>query len=185
MTSTLPFAIVSLLGLAALNFILRLRRSPHTASLAASLGAIVTLEIVVVFAIRHGVERPAWLTKTRLAIATAVIAALTLIVPPLWFAGYRNDLLRLHAYAGNMTALKVLLALGADVNDQGAHHETALMFAAGGGACNAVALLLDHGANMNLRDEVGRSALAYAVALKHEDCGRVLLTHAPAGQQPY
>lgn len=62
---------------------------------------------------------------------------------------------------------KELLAAGADINVAGPKGLTALHWAAMAGNAAAVRLLLDHGADPNLRDDLQQTPLAHAKANRH------------------
>lgn len=86
----------------------------------------------------------------------------------------------LHAAAGanaappSMTAL--LLSAGADPNVRGRKGATALWYAALSGRAEVVQLLVDHGANLNVQEEVGHSSpLDSAASLGHIAVVEVLL----------
>src|SRR5437764_12406280 len=70
--------------------------------------------------------------------------------------------------------LSCLLADVECVNEQDAFGNTALMFAAGDGHLEAVQLLVSHGAQVNLSNRVGATALSRAVAKRHERVARLL-----------
>lgn len=65
--------------------------------------------------------------------------------------------------------VKALLAAGADPNGRNAGQETPLMKAAYRGDHQLVELLLAHGAQINLRDAQGRTALLWAMAGDHHN----------------
>jgi ankyrin repeat protein len=62
---------------------------------------------------------------------------------------------------GNVRSMRLLQMAGAQVNSQG-NSCAPLLLAAGEGRLDAVRYLLDQGANVNARDERGRSALTEA-----------------------
>lgn len=72
--------------------------------------------------------------------------------------------LRIAATTGSLQLLNALLAAGGDVNDKGAHATTALMQAAYSDYAEVerVKFLLDHGADINARNEKGDTALRIA-----------------------
>lgn len=76
----------------------------------------------------------------------------------------------------NPTLIKFLLDQGAEVNQTG-FWGTALHTAAAKGNKPMVALLLDHGANPNLRDHYGRTPLDLSLFFRHADVARLLLAH--------
>lgn len=107
-------------------------------------------------------------------------------------------------YDGKLETAKILLAAGSDIESRDRSGETALMFATSRGlefaralvakganpnvandvgetalmrahSVETVALLLDHGADLNSKDKKGRTALMHAVAGRHLEKTRVLL----------
>jgi uncharacterized protein len=89
------------------------------------------------------------------------------------------------AARGDVTAVTAALTAGADVN--GAHAETrltALMFAAYFGHEAAARLLLDKGAQPNLKDATGASAADWASTGSHEATA-TLLQKAGAQLNPF
>lgn len=73
--------------------------------------------------------------------------------------------------------MKVLLQLGADPNQYGtADIGYPLWLAAAGGKLEALQLLLDHGANPNLRHGT-KTPLVMAIIESHLDCAELLLQH--------
>ena len=84
--------------------------------------------------------------------------------------------------AGQLETAKSLLAHGADVNARNPDGTTALMAAAEGNAyltdnATAVQTLLDKGANVDLQDSRGRTALFRAVSSGKDDAVKLLLAH--------
>jgi ankyrin repeat protein len=79
----------------------------------------------------------------------------------------------------NATVVKKLVAAGADPNAATSMGETALMTCTRTGSADAVAALLDHGANnVNAREKSqGQTALMWAAAQEDPDVVRVLLAH--------
>lgn len=67
-------------------------------------------------------------------------------------------------YAGHLKALELLLEAGADANSSNALGISVLMLASAGGLPGVVALLLEKGANPNVQDISGRTALMWAAA---------------------
>jgi uncharacterized protein len=84
----------------------------------------------------------------------------------------RTRLMRAAA-SGDLTAVKALLAQGADVNATTADGYTVLMYAASYGNSNIVGFLLEKGANVNARDKSGLTALMEA-AKQELDAGDVI-----------
>jgi ankyrin repeat protein len=79
----------------------------------------------------------------------------------------------------DLTNLKNLISLGADVNQFSQSGESALHVAADRGNLEAVIILIDAGANLDLVSECGRSALEIAVKEGYPDIIRKLITVNP------
>ena len=78
----------------------------------------------------------------------------------------------------NAAVLERLVAAGADPNAATSMGETLLMTCAGTGAVDAVAMLLDRGANVNAREaSYGQTALMRAAARDNTEVVRLLLAH--------
>lgn len=80
----------------------------------------------------------------------------------------------------NLALIRFLLDQGAEVNQSG-FWGTALHTAAAKGNKPVVAVLLDHGADPNLRDHYGRTPLDQTLFFKHLDVARLLMAR---GAQP-
>jgi ankyrin repeat protein len=115
-----------------------------------------------------------------------LIAALVLVVciGAAMVAFLRDDL-RLRAYGhlsrsaftGDLSGVKALLALGLDPNRRVPGVSPPLVAAAAAGRDEVVQCLLDHGADVNLQDKYGRSALEAAVHSNSLSLTRTLLVH--------
>lgn len=81
----------------------------------------------------------------------------------------------LAAQKGNMTALKLLLAAGANSSWKDSEDCTALIHATKNGHLGCVKLLIQEKADVNLSDTSGKSALVYAARLKHYEIARELI----------
>ncbi|MBA3323060.1 MAG: ankyrin repeat domain-containing protein [Pyrinomonadaceae bacterium] len=81
------------------------------------------------------------------------------------------------AEGGDLDAVKMLLAAGANVNAAGAYGKTPLIAAAAQGHAGIVRLLLERGAEINARKSDGFTALISAVFFGHEEVVRTLLAH--------
>ena len=96
------------------------------------------------------------------------------------------------ARAGNLEAVKALLARGANPNAQERSDQTALMWAAAEGHAAVVQALIDGGADIRATLKSGFTPLFFAVREGHIDVARTLLEagvdvnetlHAPEGPQ--
>lgn len=77
---------------------------------------------------------------------------------------------------GDAEAVKALLAKGADVNAKTRYGATALSYAADKGHLGVVRILLDHGANVNVKDTFyGETPLGWAAYRGHTDIVKLLL----------
>lgn len=96
--------------------------------------------------------------------------------------GKAADPVALAARHGHLAVLRLLLERGAMEAAEGDAQAapTALMAAAGAGQQDAVALLLEHGADPALRDAAGRTAADHATEAGHGDLARRLGTDAAA-----
>jgi ankyrin repeat protein len=102
-------------------------------------------------------------TRTRLWIA-AVLSLAAREAPAQQHAFARCDHFQAQALANEVERLRESLSLGADIECRQDLFDgaTALMQAAGGGAGDAVRLLLQRGAKVNARDKSGWTALRHA-----------------------
>ncbi len=83
--------------------------------------------------------------------------------------------LLLASRAGNTAVLDTLVAAGADPNSATVNGTTALMFAAASGKADAVKLLLDKGAKLDVKENArGETALMFAAAAGRAEVIRVL-----------
>jgi len=94
--------------------------------------------------------------------------------------GHADDPVALAARLGHVTVLRLLLERGAQAAAEGDPREapTALMQAAAANRQDAIALLLEFGADPALRDREGRTAADYATEAGHADLARRLYTDA-------
>ena len=82
------------------------------------------------------------------------------------------------ARSGDATILRQLLDAKGDAIGANANGTTPLMFAAGSGRAEAVTLLIQRGAGVNVKDATnGQTALMFAAAQGRLDAVRVLVTH--------
>ena len=80
------------------------------------------------------------------------------------------------AYSGRFDCIGILINSGIDVNSKVDYDDdTALSFAAAFGYTEIVELLLNRGADINIRNSANRTALTYAVRNKHIECVTLLL----------
>lgn len=96
----------------------------------------------------------------------AVADALTRGMPPNIYLG-GPTLLNLLAQRGQVDVLRLMLSRGAHPNSVGDNNVTALMSAATVGQLSAVEVLLEHGADPDLRDSHGRTASDMASINEH------------------
>lgn len=96
-----------------------------------------------------------------------------------------NDDLWVAARKGDTTAVKELLAKGADVNAKFRYGATALSYASDRGHLEVVKVLVEHGADVNVRDTFyGASPLSWAASKGHIEVVRFLLEKgADAGKE--
>ncbi len=94
--------------------------------------------------------------------------------------GHADDPVALAARLGHVAVLRLLLERGAQAAAEGDPCEapTALMQAAAANCQDAIALLLEFGADPALRDREGRTAADYAAEAGHADLARRLYTDA-------
>lgn len=91
---------------------------------------------------------------------------------------YGVNALFLACQNGNAYLVEQLLKSGADPNSAVAENETALMTAARAGALDAAKILLDHGAQIDARENWhGETALMFAAAENHPEMVRLLIEH--------
>ncbi|XP_035703978.1 ankyrin repeat domain-containing protein 17 isoform X5 [Folsomia candida] len=87
-----------------------------------------------------------------------------------------DSLLALACSSGYFELARVLLAMGANVDDRGSKGDlTPLMDAASQGHVEIVKLLISHGAEVNAQSACGNSPLMYASAAGHDDIVKELL----------
>ena len=102
---------------------------------------------------------------------------------PVGAADDPGDALRRAASAGDLAKVKELLAAGVDVNAANAYGGTALAFAADKGHAAVVDLLLERGANINVKDSFyGSTPLGWAVRHGHAEIVRTLLAKGAQGE---
>jgi len=89
---------------------------------------------------------------------------------------YRQAAFSRAAWLGDTKRMKVLLAVGADVNEPTATYINPLVAASESGNPIAIALVLNHGADINQRDEYGWTALMYASGAGQVESVRVLIS---------
>ena len=108
----------------------------------------------------------------RLRIAVFVLAA---VIPISCLADTGEDLLAA-VRKGDAGRVKALLAQGADANAKSPYGATALFFAADRGNFEIIKILLDHGANVNVKDTFyGATALSWATQKERWDVIKLLL----------
>jgi ankyrin repeat protein len=108
----------------------------------------------------------------RLRIAVFVLAA---FIPNSCLADTGEDLLAA-VRKGDAGRVKALLAQGADANAKSPYGATGLFFAADRGNIEIIKILLDHGANVNVKDTFyGATALSWATQKERWDVIKLLL----------
>ena len=95
--------------------------------------------------------------------------------------GYEFDEKSFHnaARAGDVTAIVAFLDAGINVNAQDKSDEgrTALISAAARGDLEVVNVLVMHGADVNVRDNKGFTALFHAIEARYDEVANLLLNH--------
>ncbi|XP_035824152.1 ankyrin-3 isoform X2 [Aplysia californica] len=87
-----------------------------------------------------------------------------------------NRPLSIAAASGRLDLVELLLSRGAKINAKGSlKNMTALMWAVKKGHMNVVECLIEHKANVNLRDDFACTALTYALGEGRLDCVQLLL----------
>ena len=79
--------------------------------------------------------------------------------------------------AGDVSAVRLFIAAGMDINAQNNRGDMALPYAAAWSHMELVRLLLEHGADTNAQDNRGRTALLFAADGGRVDMVRLLLEH--------
>lgn len=121
------------------------------------------------------------ITTKRIGQAVAFVAAIVFSLALFsWprLSNYRQTAFVDASFSGRITTMKLLMALGADVNGfecNTARCRTPLIAAAGAGQSEAVQLLLARGADVNKRMQRGQTALMFASYYGHTELVRVLL----------
>lgn len=117
------------------------------------------------------------------ALGIWIACSLLLTTSRLAAADDPGDALRRAASAGDVAKVKELLAAGVDANAANSYGGTALSFAADKGHAEVVKLLLEHGANPNVRDTFyEQSPLGWAVDRGHAEVVRALLEKGAQGE---
>ncbi|MGH7601057.1 MAG: ankyrin repeat domain-containing protein, partial [bacterium] len=103
------------------------------------------------------------------------------------FAGLAQDLndeLWAAARKGDASAVKALLAKGADVNAKFRYNATALSYAADRGHLEVVKVLVEHGAELNIKDTFYNSPpLSWAAFNGHTEVVKFLLEKGAEGKE--
>jgi len=121
-------------------------------------------------------QPPRWVWPVGVAVAVCLggFALLSILL----LRSLLADNIQFAAGRGDIDAVKRFLAEGVDVNaTECDRNATALHLAAEGGRRDVAELLLDSGANVQLRDNMGFTALDLAVKNRHVALARLLLDH--------
>jgi ankyrin repeat protein len=117
--------------------------------------------------------------KRKLRIAAISLAALFIV---LLLANY-DDILEERArqftaaaWEGNLTKMRILHWLGADMNGDAPGMGPAIVSAAGNGHAKIVEYLLDHGADINARRKINNTPIQQAASNRHLEIVRLLLS---------
>ena len=94
-----------------------------------------------------------------------------------------SRLLKLAILTGVEKAVKIQLKTPAIVNAQDGNGTTPLMLAAQRGHIGVCSLLLAEGADIEIQDSSGKSALSYAEAKNHTDIVHLLVDHLEVKEQ--
>ena len=106
-----------------------------------------------------------------------------LLLPLAASAADLNEELLAAARKGDASAIKALLAKGADVNAKTQYGATALSYACDRGNLEVVKLLLEHGADVNVKDTFyGETPLGWALSKRHLDVAQTLIEKGAAGK---
>jgi hypothetical protein len=118
--------------------------------------------------------------------ALGICLALSLLLTsprPAAAADDPGDALRRAASVGDLAKVKELLAAGVDANAANAYGGTALSFASDKGHAEVVKLLLEHGADVNVKDRFYTATpLLWAVEHGHAEVVRALLAKGSQGE---
>lgn len=76
---------------------------------------------------------------------------------------------------GDLEAVRLLLAKGADINSRDQHGQTAIMNAAHRGQVELVSLLIEYGADLNVTAKYNLSALMLSLIGRHPAVARLLI----------
>ena len=95
-----------------------------------------------------------------------------------------NDDLLAAARKSDATAIKALLAKGADVNTKSPYGATPLFFACDRGSVEVVKILLDAGADVNVQDTFYKTtAISWAIQHDHAEVVKLLIAKAPQSKE--
>jgi ankyrin repeat protein len=89
------------------------------------------------------------------------------------------------AEADNQRTVRYLLSAGVDINANATDGRTAVMAAAGTSQSEFLAWLLDHGASVNVQDDLGLSPLVEAIVSQRADNVRLLIGRGADVRRPF
>ncbi len=119
-------------------------------------------------------------TKIRLAaIVLVCIPIVLLIIMTVWAKTFGGSELLYQARHNNVTRMRILIFIGADVNAKDEEGSTALMGTSWRGFRDAVRLLIDKGADAGIRNMKGETALIMAAKGRDSDILKLLVDKSP------
>jgi ankyrin repeat protein len=121
------------------------------------------------------IETQAVESRTRRPIWMILVLLFSLLLPLNVYSEDVNEDMIKAAYMGNTATVKSCIEKGANVNAKmGDSGLTALMLAAGGGHTEMVEVLLANGAQVNVKSDLGDTALSRTTDNGHNETIRIL-----------